>query len=130
MADRIEVDFTMLALRAKYQIPENWSVFIWELKNIDTPAEYILHTGAVVTEVFGKGPRKGCKNYAKRDKSTQMDLPLTSSELEEAAKQWSRETGNCRYCKGNGNSWFGWSAEEGNRYRFCKPCDGTGKATP
>lgn len=125
--ERIKADFTMMALMKKFKIPDGWEVYMWELKNMNTPSEYIMHSGAVVTELFKSGRRKGMKNWAKKNRLHEMELPLTRDEIKSAALAWQSETGNCMECKGNGDEWFGWSAQDGHKYRPCKHCGATGR---
>jgi len=125
--DRIEVDFTMLALRSKHTIPDGWSVYMWEVKNHGTENEYVLHTGAIVTEVFKSGPRKGRKNWAPKNRTHEMALPITHEEVKASALAWAAETGNCPQCKGNGTRCVGWSRDDGNKYAHCNTCAGTGR---
>lgn len=125
MGERRQVDFNMLALRGKYPIPEGWAIYSWERKNFGKPTEYIEFKGAICTEIFKRGPRKGRKNWAKR--THEMSLPMTHAELEAACEQWSKATGLCYHCVGNGTAWAGWNAAAGNIYKPCKRCDATGK---
>ena len=128
MEERRSVDFYMLALQAKYPIPEGWEVHSWERKNFDTTNEYVEFKGAICAGTFTRGPRKGKKNWAKRTHA--MTLPMQHSELEAAREKWSRDTGFCHHCAGNGTAWAGWSATKGSRYKPCQHCNATGKAAP
>lgn len=120
-------DISLMALQDKYAIPEGWQVFIWERVNMDTPNEAIQYTGAVCDAVFLSGPRKGHKNWSKRDKATEMRLTMTLDEMKAFRDRWSIETGNCNRCLGTGTVWMGWSASEGEKTRECPDCKGTGK---
>ncbi len=127
MSERREVNFSLLALRGKFPIPEGWEVIGWERKNFGKPTEYIEFRGAICTEMFKRGPRKGKQNWAKR--TQEMVLPMTFAELDAARAKWSQETGLCHHCAGNGTAWHGWSAIEGDKYKPCKHCNETGKAS-
>lgn len=125
---RAHYDFSLMALREKFTLPDGWEIYAWELKNMDTDAEYILHSGAVVTATYSRGPRKGEKNWAKSNRQSEMDLPLTCEEIAAFLAKWTAETGLCHHCHGNGTAWHGWSAARGNDYRICRHCAGTGRA--
>ena len=121
---RAHYDFSVMALKEKYPIPEGWEIYAWEVMNMDTPAEYIQHSGAVVTKTYTRGPKKGRKNWAKENRQSEMHLPLTRKELSAFLEKWSAETGLCHHCHGNGTSWYKWSAAEGTEYKTCRHCCG------
>ena len=120
----------VLALSSKYSVPEGWEVFIWETINMDTPNEAIQFTGAVVNETFKSGPRKGRKNFAKRDKSTEMKLVMTRPELHAFRENWGAENGKCPTCLGSGQVFQSWNHETGTTYRECNRCKASGSFTP
>lgn len=76
------------------------------------------------TSLYKSGPRKGKIKY---DTKTKRPVLLTTSDLKEVRDAYEAETKNCASCKGTGQSWCGWSEAEGNRYKPCKDCDGSGK---
>lgn len=121
------IDMQVLALSSKYAVPEGWEVFIWETINMDTPNEAIQFTGAVVNETFKSGPRKGRKNFSKRDKSTEMKLVMTREELFAFQDKWGAENDTCPSCWGSGKTMQSWSIHEGTTYRKCHRCKGDGK---
>jgi hypothetical protein len=72
------------------------------------------------------GPRKGKPNYRK---GTNLATRLISdSDVEAWLTRWVATTGKCGTCRGDGQTWAGWSAAEGTRYTACRDCNGTGSA--
>lgn len=80
--------------------------------------------GPVTT--YKKGPRKGKTKYGSR-KDCHKVLVTHEDMLAEKAN-FIAETGRCGECQGNGLTWAGWSKDEGNRFRKCGTCNGTGLA--
>ena len=122
---------TLLELHAieVLKVPDGWRWFRFERLPKDArESTHIQITGAVCTEVFTRGPRKGHKNWSKRDLSTERQVVFSDAEHEKWCEQWEVKTGKCRACAGTGLDWCGWSAKEGNRYRDCRRCNATGKA--
>jgi hypothetical protein len=62
------------------------------------------------------------------DKSTERRVFITKPEHEAYRAKWSRETGKCMECTGEGQVWNGWSKAEGTRYKPCVACGATGAA--
>jgi hypothetical protein len=82
----------------------------------------IKFTGAVVTGVVSKGPRKGRKKYAKESRSV---VVTTAEEVIEYHK-FEAETGRCGDCRGEGHVFASWSVGEGVKHRACHKCKGSG----
>jgi hypothetical protein len=120
-------DFAMMAVQKMVDIPDRWTVAVWEIVNYGTPAQAMQVTGAVCDVVFKSGPRKGRKNWAKRDKSTEFSVRYTERQEKEVQLQWEADTGFCHKCHGNGTAWAGWSAVNGTTYKICRRCAGTGQ---
>jgi len=117
----------MSYLRERYDLPKGWRWVSWELKNFGTPHEVTMVEGAVCPDKT-RGKNKGRMNWAKRDQSTQMTLPVPLADYRVWEERWERETGYCRHCEGTGYRWRGWSADDGHTYKLCRHCDATGKA--
>jgi hypothetical protein len=83
-------------------------------------------TGAKPIGVFSRGPRKGKPKFP--DKKAYEKVVITTDELNAAYAEYEASTRNCYRCQGKGLENYGWSAEEGQKYRACKRCNGTGKA--
>lgn len=122
-------DWWLLIAKAR-GMPEGWAWFKLEVKGHPAPREQCvsLVTGAVCKETFKSGPRKGEKNWGKRDRSTERELAVTFAELDAFMAKWEAETGLCSACGGGGETMTGWSAESGSAYARCRPCAGSGKA--
>ena len=86
----------------------------------------MLLRGAVCDETFKRGPRKGCTNWGKRDRSTERQLALSASEMAEFERAWEIETGKCHECMGSGQVFLRWSQSEGRMTHDCHRCLGSG----
>jgi len=111
-----------LHCQEKFKLPEGWGIFIIEAKET-----FHLITGAVCTEVYKKGHRKGQPNWRRRDRSTQATVTLTCAEHEIWLHGWEQKTGKCSVCQGFGERVVGWNVDTGIRYAKCKSCGGSGK---
>lgn len=67
-------------------------------------------------------------NYKKRDRSTEVALPLMDDDHEAWLRQWELKSGKCHVCQGSGKMWTGWNAESGHRYGPCNRCGESGNA--
>lgn len=128
MTERRYVDFSLLAVAAKAVLPEGWEIYQWETINIDTPNEAIKVDGTVMRALFVRGPRKGRKNFARRERDKDMSFIITRAEIQQAKAKWETETGFCGECYGNGDVAWSWHHQEGTKFKTCKKCSGTGKA--
>jgi hypothetical protein len=54
---------------------------------------------------------------------------VTRSEEVQEFERYEKTTGKCGLCGGDGLEWYGWSSADGNRFRECHKCNGTGVAT-
>ena len=113
--------------REKAGMPDTWHVWLWE--NIGPPGKCVVRklTG-VIAPPFASGPRKGRPNYAKKDKTTEREIYITPDEESDWKACWSKKTGLCYRCAGNGKLPWRSSRENGTEYRECSDCNGTGKA--
>ncbi|MEY1555294.1 hypothetical protein AB3Y40_06630 [Yoonia sp. R2331] len=123
--ERQQFNFDLMAIQAKGELPDGWDIYRWEAKNHGTPFASIEFTGGV-GRPLKSGKRKGQITWRDMDPSTEISVSLTRRELLEFREQWASETGICHQCHGNGTRWHGWSAVDGNRYKHCEYCDGTG----
>ncbi|EHL99335.1 hypothetical protein HMPREF9946_03097 [Acetobacteraceae bacterium AT-5844] len=114
--------------REMYGLPDDWMVCIWEALGKPGKPQAIALTGAVVTEVFKSGPRKGEKNWKKRDRSTQMTVSIPKAAHQKWLLEWEQKTGLCHECNGKGEVFKSWDRETGTQMKPCRRCDGTGKA--
>lgn len=101
-------------------VPDGWKWFRLEVADVKAPRHQSasLVTGAVATERFKSGPRKGEINWAKRDKSTERTLCIPFAEFDAFEAKWEADNNACSSCGGAGK----W--ESG---RECHSCKGTGK---
>lgn len=105
------------------QGPE-WQVFRWEAI---PEANGSMLTGAVAPP-FPSGKYKGKPNFKQRDVTTEKRVLITKAEQAAYEARWEQETGKCARCEGEGKTVAGWSREEGQTYRPCRACGGTGAA--
>lgn len=109
-------------------VPDGWQWYRLEVADTKAPRHQSasLVTGAVCTERFKSGKRKGDLNWAKRDKRTERTLVITFADFDAYMAAWERKTGVCIKCDGNGTRSVGWSSTEGHTLVHCSACDGTG----
>jgi hypothetical protein len=103
---------------SKSSIP-GWKAFRWEKVGDDS-----IVTGSVPTGTYRSGPRKGRPKFT----GPETKVIVTKAELEVTAAAYESTTGKCWDCKGSGQTWAGWSKDEGTRYETCSRCKGTGTA--
>ena len=104
--------------KRKLSAPDGWEVCGWERVGADG---LIVQGG--VPRLLKSGKNKGRRTF--RDSAISR-VVLTDAEIKEEKARFSQETGKCAECEGSGQEWAGWSAAEGNRYRTCRACDGSG----
>jgi DnaJ-class molecular chaperone len=73
---------------------------------------------------FKSGKRKGQLNYAKAGWSATKYF--LKSDMDAYVSVWAEENNKCISCLGEGRKWLGWSKDEGNQYKVCPECNGTG----
>lgn len=100
-------------------LPENWEICGWT--RID-PDATIFRGGPC--RLLTRGKNKGRKRW---DKVTHTCVVTDAEETSERLR-YESETGNCSTCGGTGQDWCGWSRDEGDKYRSCVRCSGSGKA--
>ena len=122
------VDFMGLAARQKIGASEDWGAMKWS--SIGVARDMVNVTGAVMTERYKRGPRKGRLNWSKRDKKTECTVTVSSAEIDAAKAAWSLATGKCACCRGRGTRVSSISIENGTTYRQCESCNGSGEASP
>jgi hypothetical protein len=86
---------------------------------------HFLVTGAVCP-MFTRGPRKGLRNWAQRDKATERTLVITPAELRACQLRWEVASGRCHACAGTGQENMGWTKEQGTILKTCRRCTGSG----
>lgn len=122
-------DFYNLIARER-GLPEAWRWYSLSVLPEPRPGQplaprdqsFALVRGAVCSAVFQSGPRKGQRNWGKRDKSTELEFVLALAELDARIARWEHETGSCRSCGGTGQAVQSFSAG-GTTYRACTRCD-------
>jgi hypothetical protein len=102
------------AARRKLEKNENWYAFRVEV--IDTG--YEVEGGPSVVDDAGR------RHWAKtpRDETT-----VTKAEVEAQQIRYEKEKGKCSKCNGDGKVATSWHHLEGNTFKPCPACDGTGK---
>ena len=125
IADAPKRDDFNAVCREKFGLPEQWQ---WVSLNChEQPEDFIRIKGGVYEQVKA-GKRKGKPNFRKPLPGTEQVVFIRESELKDWRLRKEAETGRCWVCDGSGQQWCGWSAAEGNRYRTCSRCAGSGKA--
>jgi hypothetical protein len=104
-------------------LPDGWRWY--ELRAVGPHA---LIKGSLCNVMFKRGPRKGCENWAKRDRSQDREIVITKQELDARKSQYEAETGHCSRCFGTREELAGMSVAEGKLMRPCSRCKATGKA--
>jgi hypothetical protein len=97
-----------------------WKAYTWEACGCDS-----IVTGDIPVGVYKSGKNKDRPKF----KGPGRKVIVTKAEMQEKATQYEAETGKCWDCKGTGQTWVGWSKEEGTRYRACLRCGGSGDST-
>jgi hypothetical protein len=110
--------------------PEGWRWFSFRLglpDDTEVPPGMTRIEGCVPTVMYLSGKRKGTPNWGKGQH--RQVFWITDAEYEAFQQKWSEETGKCIRCMGEGQEWWQWSAAEGNKYRTCRQCSGTGNSS-
>lgn len=102
---------------------DGWEGYAWEAADGGS-----IVRGCVPDGVYSKGPRKGQPKFSNPVCGTEKTVVVALEELASAAAHHERSTGECWDCKGTGQTWAGWSAADGNRYKTCSRCGGSGSA--
>ena len=108
-------------------VPPEWKAYKWEAFP-DCAREPMLYqelTGGVAPTTT-RGKRKGKPNWRKMDKTTKRTVVITVEEHKAWLIEWEKKTGLCSRCEGTGKLLESWSREEGDKYRPCPKCNGTG----
>ena len=118
-------DLYDLAAQLLRGMPPEWQ---WcELASINTPfGRFPQVTGAVPTEFYSRGPKKGKPKWLAR--YCYSVLQFSPAEIEQVRLKWEDETSKCSACGGDGQELFKISITNGNSYRECRRCGGTGVA--
>lgn len=115
------------AAREKYNLSDDWEWFKLEAIGPVKGPRATMIIGAVAP-LKTRGKYKGYHDWKRRDKTTEIRCIVTEAEHTAFCLRYEAKTGNCHYCRGTGQEWAGWSAQEGDRYRICHRCKGDGKA--
>ena len=104
-------------------VGDDWHYYSWELLP-DPPqkSQFIKICGAVAP------PEKdGGYDWTEKDPATDETVYITLREHKAWRKEWSRKTGRCYECGGDGQAWAGWNCKTGDKWKRCGLCGGTGK---
>jgi hypothetical protein len=118
----VSADHLSSAARRKLNKPDGWQVVRWEAIG-DT--DDLLIGGGVPVGIYQRGPRKGRPKFA----PPFDQCVITKAELLTERLRFEADTGKCYACE-NGQEWAGWSRDDGNRFRTCRRCNGSGTAAP
>ena len=100
------------------ELPDNWAICGWERIGNDTT----VYRGGLY-RLLTRGKRKGLKTW---DKVTHR-CAVTDAEHSAECLRFEAETGTCATCGGDGQEWAGWHRDNGNYFRKCSRCAGSGK---
>ena len=100
-------------------LPSTWGWFHAEFKGDETHGVFVIR-GAVCTERFKRGPRKGRLNWSKR--TDEREIIVTRDELQQAKAAWETDTGRCFNCGGTGQTVASVHVSGERTYRPCKRC--------
>ena len=121
------VDFYNLIARER-GCPEGWKWMEVSVLGTDyqAPREHgaVEIKGGICAATFKSGPRKGQPNWSKA--TDKRSLVITFKDLDAFTEKWSKETGLCSKCTGNGKT-IASCGVNGTTYRSCSDCAGTGK---
>lgn len=87
----------------------------------------VLVEGAVAP-LFTRGPRKGRRNWRRKDASTIRRFVVSAADADAVRGAWELDTGLCHNCSGSGQEFARWSKDHGTETRACKRCAGSGNA--
>lgn len=114
------IDFISVVARKKLGASDEWQYFAWERVGEDA----LIVRGGVPIGTVSRGPRKGQPKWERPGDR----VVVTDAEERAERARYEAETGICSDCQGEKETWAGWSAEHGNRYRACRRCGATGQA--
>lgn len=110
----------IMDIAARKRAVERWCPYLWERVGADS-----IVTGAVPLRYYSKGKRKGEPDLTG---AISERVVVTRAEIDQAAADYERETGQCWDCKGSGQIQVGYSTATGAVHEACARCGGTGKA--
>lgn len=111
----------IMDIAARKRAVERWYPYLWERVGADS-----IVTGAVPLRYYSKGKRKGEPDLTG---AISERVVVTRAEIDQAAADYERETGQCWDCKGSGQIQVGYSTATGAVHEACARCGGTGEAT-
>lgn len=95
----------------------------WRWCKFEAIGDDVLLEGAH-PNIISKGKRKGLPSWKGL---VLTKVVLTRVDIAQAEADYEVRTGLCRQCGGSGQEWYRWHFEEGNSYRTCTRCSGSGK---
>jgi hypothetical protein len=114
-------DFFNLYIHRNHRVSTDWQ---WHTVNsANMPEDYFEIKGAVPIGTISRGPRKGSPKWPKESQRYFVKW----DDFEKLKLDWELETGKCYVCDGTGQELIGSSVSEGDRYRQCKRCGGSGR---
>lgn len=119
-------DYMEAHAREKAGLPPEWRAYRYRtLPEGSRECLYLGVTGAVVPDKK-RGKNAGRPNWRSKEISHEQEVYFTPAEHEQWLLAWEAKNGKCHQCDGNGQQWFGWSIDGGNRYQPCSRCNATG----
>lgn len=113
----MSIDF--LNVCAQKKMGEGW---VWRTSEVISGG--FLLTGAKPIGTVTRGPRKGAPKFP--PPREYQKVVITFEERDAAYAEYESATGKCYVCEGKGEENYGWSREEGQKFRTCSRCKGTG----
>lgn len=83
--------------------------------------------GCVPSGIYRSGPRKGHPKFKPGVAGTDRQVIVSEAQLAANAAEYEK-SGKCWDCKGERQTWCGWSKDKGHSYRDCTRCGATGAA--
>lgn len=103
---------------------DGWEPYRWQLADGDG---HIVN-GCKPSGYYTRGERKGQPKFRPATPGTERMVAISKRDLEARAAAYEAETGKCWDCKGEGQTWAGWSSEAGHKHRTCARCEGSTRA--
>lgn len=111
-------------------LPVGWQISAWEA--LDWRTKGFNHPEGRTRVTMRVAPLKadGTVDWDAAPKVKSKQATFTHAEHARFCEAWETRTGRCHVCseKYPGLEWIGWRQGEGDHFRTCPRCKGTGKA--
>ena len=107
-------------------IPD-WKCSCWEWVGEPGGVVGVNKLDGAVYPPITRGERRGEPNWRKPVEWSKKTVYIAPSDHAAWLLEWERKNNRCSKCMQNkGQEWFGWSVNDGARYRQCRRCGGSG----